>query len=133
MRVVLDTNVLVSALLKSTGAPAQVLEAVLEGRLVVVFDDRILEEYREVLARPKFARAIDPQAASAVIEFIVAAGERVTASGAAVTVVDPKDAAFIEVALTGGVDAIVTGNQKHFPANVGARVLSPAELIASLA
>jgi predicted nucleic acid-binding protein len=45
MRIVLDTNVLVSAFLNYSGAPAQVLTLVLAGELKLVFDRRILDEY----------------------------------------------------------------------------------------
>ena len=51
MRFVLDTNVLVAALLSPYGAPAAVLQVVLSGSAVVCFDARILSEYREVLRR----------------------------------------------------------------------------------
>ena len=53
-RVVLDTNVLVSALLNSFGAPGRVLDLVLAGELTVVYDDRVLAECRQVLHREKF-------------------------------------------------------------------------------
>jgi uncharacterized protein len=53
-RIVLDTNVLVSAFLNPSGAPSQVLTLVLAGELKLLFDRRILDEYAEVLARPRF-------------------------------------------------------------------------------
>lgn len=54
MKVVVDTNVMVSALLSPYGPAARVLDALLAGRLVLVFDDRILCEYEEVLGRRRF-------------------------------------------------------------------------------
>jgi uncharacterized protein len=54
MKVVLDTNILVSGLLQSKGNPAQVLELALAGALLVCHDASIVEEYREVLGRPRF-------------------------------------------------------------------------------
>jgi len=54
MKIVLDTNVLVSALLSPFGPPARVLDLILVGDLIPVFDDRILAEYRQVLARERF-------------------------------------------------------------------------------
>ena len=59
MRVVIDTNVLVSGLLKQGTPPAEVVADVLAGQLVPLYDHRILDEYREVLARPKFKLAAD--------------------------------------------------------------------------
>lgn len=102
-RIVLDTNVLVSAFLNPAGAPAQVLTLVLAGELRVLFDQRILDEYADVLARPRFE--IDPADAAEVLRQLKADGERVVASAGAVQVPDPDDAAFLEVALSGKADA----------------------------
>ena len=54
MRIVLDTNVLVSGLLNPDGAPGRLLDLILGGRLQILYDDRILGEYSDVLARPQF-------------------------------------------------------------------------------
>ncbi len=51
---VIDTNVLVSAMLKWNSIPGHVMELVFEGPIVPLLDERIVKEYREVLARPKF-------------------------------------------------------------------------------
>ncbi len=55
MRIVVDTNVLVSGLLNPYGSPGRILDLVLSGRIQVLYDDRILEEYQDVLARPQLA------------------------------------------------------------------------------
>lgn len=54
MLIVLDTNVLVSGLLKPFSAAGSILRSVAEGRIRVLYDARVLPEYREVLRRPKF-------------------------------------------------------------------------------
>ena len=54
MKVVLDTNIVVSGLLHSEGNPGQILALVLSGAVQICHDERILAEYREVLARPRF-------------------------------------------------------------------------------
>ena len=77
-RIVLDTNVLVSAFLNPTGAPAQVLTLLLAGELKLLVDERILAEYAEVLARPRFA--LDLAEVAEVTRQIEADGERVVAS-----------------------------------------------------
>lgn len=59
MKIVLDTKVLVSGLLSSQGAPAAVLRSLLAGDAAVCFDERILSEYRGVLARDKFGLDAD--------------------------------------------------------------------------
>jgi predicted nucleic acid-binding protein len=77
MLVVLDTNILVSAFLSAFGAPARVLDLVLTGDLRAAYDDRLMVEYREVLARPKFGFATEDVAT--VFAYLEAEGERVTA------------------------------------------------------
>jgi len=54
MIIVLDTNVLVSAILQPRGKPAAVLDLVLTSQVLLAYDRRIMMEYREVLHRPKF-------------------------------------------------------------------------------
>jgi putative PIN family toxin of toxin-antitoxin system len=129
MRIVVDTNVLVSGLLSPHGPPGRIVDGVVSEELVVLFDDRILDEYRDVLARPKFgfgARDIDD-----LLDQIVAAGEHVSASPLTVKLPDVDDLPFLEVAAAGKADALVTGNTKHFPrsARCGVVVLTPAQLI----
>ncbi len=129
MLVVLDTNILVSALLSPFGPPSRVLDLVLAGDLVAAFDDRILAEYREVLARPKFHFA--PEDVAAVFICLETAGEPVTARPLAATLPDPDDLPFLEVAAQ--TEAwLITGNADHFPVDVRgtARVLRPAEFLA---
>ncbi len=114
MRIVLDTNVLVSALLSPNGASAAVLQLILAGRVVLCFDARILSEYREVLRRPKFD--FDPQLVDELLEFLESEGELVASVPLRFTLPDPDDAMFLEVATAGEADHVVTGNLKHFPA-----------------
>ena len=53
MKIVLDTNVLVSGILSPNGPPAAVLRALLTERVTLCFDERIVSEYRDVLTRTK--------------------------------------------------------------------------------
>jgi uncharacterized protein len=129
VRIVLDTNVLVSALLSPAGAPAQVLTLLLAGDLVLLFDERILDEYRAVLTRARFS--FDAPKVDALLQQLETDGERVTAT-TTTTLPDPDDLPFIEVALSGRADALVTGNLKHFPENLGVPVLSPRALLAQV-
>lgn len=132
MRVVFDTNVLVSALLNPGRTPDLALSAARRAGVVSLVDDRIESEYREVLARPKF-RAVDPSRREALLAEVLATSERVTTrADHTFTLVDDDDRAFVEVALDGGADAVVTGNTKHYPTELGFAVLSPTELLARL-
>ncbi len=125
MKAVVDTNVLVSGLLKQGTPPAEVIADVVAGMLVVLYDRRILDEYRDVLARPKFA--IDPGKANAILEFIIGEGAEVPDARFAGQLPDPDDQAFADVASTGEADLLITGNPKHFPVGRALRVVTPRE------
>lgn len=128
MIVVLDTNVLVSALLSPFGPPARVLDLLLAGELGVAYDDRLLAEYRQVLARPRFG--FDAQAVADLLDYLVAAGQPVVARPLPVSLPDPADLPFLEVAPTAGA-VLITGNRRHFPPEARGEVqaLSPAEFV----
>lgn len=129
MRLVLDTNVLVSALLSPYRPPARVLDRLLEGSARLCYDTRIVGEYREVLARPKLG--FEEQATGALVDYLEATGELVAPQPLDLFLPDAADAMFLEVAATAQADCLVTGNLRHFPADrrQGVWVVSPAELI----
>jgi putative PIN family toxin of toxin-antitoxin system len=130
VRIVLDTNVLVSALLNPHGTPGRIIDLVLSGAVVVLFDDRILAEYRDVLARPKLR--ISPVESSYLLEFIETEGVLAPAPPLDVELPDPDDLPFVEVAAAAFADALVTGNARHFSPAVeilSMPILSPAEFI----
>lgn len=114
---VLDTNVLVSALLssKADAATVQVLERTLDGDLIPVFSDAILEEYDDVLHRRKFG--FDHDAVRVLLGFIERRGLRVDPSSTGTLLPDMKDIPFYEVVMDARADGafLVTGNLKHFP------------------
>lgn len=132
MRLVIDTNVFVAALLHPGRTPDRAVESVLTHGHVVLYDHRIVCEYRDVLARRKF-RTIDPARTAALLERVLAAGQDVGPGvQRGLALIDDDDRMFIEVALAGRADAIVTGNAKHFPQDLGVEVLTPAVLVARL-
>jgi len=131
MRIVLDTNVLVSGLLNPDGAPGRVVDLILGGLHHVLYDDRIIAEYLDVLARPQLK--ISHDLAKAVIGYIRLSGERVTAIPLPEDALpDPEDVAFLEVAISGEADILVTGNARHFPPQKrrGVKIESPAVFLA---
>ena len=129
MRVVLDTNVLVSGMLHAAGSPGRVLDAVFMGDFRAVCDDRILAEYREVLARPKFQ--FEPAHCERVLAYFLDSAERVVAPPLPVMLPDPDDRPFLEVAAHADA-TLITGNSRHFPSELrrGVSVLTPAEAVA---
>lgn len=116
---VIDTNVIVSALLKWNSVPGVVLQAVFNGFVVPVYNDEILNEYRNVLNRPKFGFSSEliSETISQMESFGVMENALETVAEA---MPDPKDIVFYSIALSHGKTAethLVTGNIKHFPAN----------------
>ncbi|NBB91021.1 MAG: putative toxin-antitoxin system toxin component, PIN family [Spirochaetes bacterium] len=128
MTIVLDTNVLVSGVLKPHSIPGSILNAILDERVAVLVDDRILSEYRDVLERPKFD--FPPSYIESVLEFFEHRGDHVTAPPVSERLADPTDLPFYEVAIAGVADFLVTGNGRHFPDRHF--VVSPKEFISIL-
>lgn len=132
MKVVLDTNVLVSGLLSPYGPRSQIVLMVASGTLTLYYDARLLTEYREVLLRPKFP--FEAEAVEALLDQITALGELVASEPLAKALPDPDDEPFLEVAVAASAEALVTGNIKHYPpeSRAGILVCSPAELVEHL-
>jgi putative PIN family toxin of toxin-antitoxin system len=128
-RIVLDTNVLVSGLLKPFSAPGEIVRLVAAGEIALAFDARILCEYRAVLARPAFPFL--PDEIAVLLEQIETAGLLTAAKPFPARLPDPDDEPFLAVALAADARALVTGNLRHFPAHLrlGVRVLSPGSFV----
>ena len=130
MRVVIDTNVLVSGIINPHGSPGRILDALLSETIVVLHDDRILREYRDVLLRPAFG--FQPTDVGNVLDFIEFAGEHVSTMPTDLILPDPTDLPFLEVAMAGLADALISGNGKHFKPTRGRHeiwVCAPAEFL----
>jgi putative PIN family toxin of toxin-antitoxin system len=114
---VIDTNVLVSALLSSHADAATVLIVgkIFSGEVIPLFSDEIIQEYNEVLRRKKFP--FSEATVRRLLQTIEKFGERVTPAQTGEVLPDMKDLPFYEVVIDKqNVDAyLVTGNMKHFP------------------
>lgn len=129
MRIVLDTNVLVSGLLSPFGPPGEIVRMVSAGAVTLCVDARVMAEYELVLLRAKFG--FDPDDVAALLDYIDFRCEVVAASPLVKRLPDPDDEPFLEVALTCRADCLVTGNIAHFPrdARVDALIVSPGEFM----
>lgn len=132
---VFDTNVLVSGALSPHGAPARLMDMLREGLICAAVNDRIWDEYEEVLRRPAFGfshRDVDV--------FLKRLRDRAVHAPSSqgrykiMALPDPDDAPFLECAAALGVP-LVTGNLKHFPRSAvrGVDVVSPAAYLRRLA
>ena len=131
MRIVLDANVLVSALLSPFGPPGEILRLVTAGAVGVCHDSRILGEYRQVLLRPAFPFRLAQ--VESLLDQIEADGVPVAAFPVSERLPGPDDEAFLAVALAGEADFLITGNLRHFPetSRQGVRVVSPRDFLNS--
>jgi putative PIN family toxin of toxin-antitoxin system len=113
LRVVLDTNVVVSAHLNAEGYERHVLDLVLAGKLQSAVSDAILEEYEGVLRRPKFG--IAPRHVGRSLRLLRNLAWVVRPRHRLEVTHDPADSRFLECADAFKADYLVTGNKRHFP------------------
>lgn len=127
---VIDTNVFVSALLtsKSDTATVQVLEAIMNGQIIPLYNEEIISEYEIVLNRPTFN--FSEEKVDRYINAIIQKGLLTSRIPSDMDFPDADDAVFYEVALSKEDAYVVTGNLKHFPRTP--IVVTPAEMIAIL-
>ncbi len=129
MRLVVDTNVIVSGILNPKGPPGKIVDAILEGAVTVVYSSRILSEYREVLNRKTFG--FSPEDIVAFLEAVENLGELVLPATSTIQLPDETDRPFLDAALDKRCP-ITTGNLKHFPSAAGTEILSPAKVLSRL-
>jgi len=129
MRVVLDTNVLVSAALKQKSMPGMAA-LVVERRGGLLKSLATEEQLFEVVARPYFASLIDPNT-QAWLKKLMAGAELVTITERIAACRDPKDDKFLELAVTGRADVIITGDRDLLALNPfrSIAIITPAEFV----
>lgn len=123
---VIDTNVLVSALLAShaDSATVMVMNAIVRGEIIPMYNEEILNEYEEVLNRKKFG--FSKSLINQYLSFFSSVGVSSDRVQSTEEFPDAKDVVFYEVALSKEDAFLVTGNTKHFPKTP--IVVSPAEM-----
>jgi putative PIN family toxin of toxin-antitoxin system len=114
LRLVIDTNIVVSAALKPDGLQRTVLLLALTRPARLYVSEAILEEYREVLIRPELR--IRKGLRNQLLQLIRTRSQIVRTTPRVHATSDPDDNKFIECADAARADYLVTGNQKHFPA-----------------
>ena len=124
---VIDTNVLVSALLspKNDSATVQVIEKVLKREITILYSDEILNEYTDVLNRKKF------NFSKATVDYLIDAiktfGILKNPSDSEIILPDMKDVPFYKIIVEDEESYLVTGNIKHFPKS--SRIITAREMI----
>ena len=112
MRAVIDTGVMVSALIRRAGTTGAVLRALREGRFTIIYTTEILVEIIEVLGREKMRVKyhIEPEDVSALVNLVRLRGELVVPTQSVRACRDPHDDKFLEAALAAQADCIVSGD-----------------------
>ena len=126
--VVIDTNVLISAVLKSHSLPGSIVELAFDGPIVPILNDAIEKEYREVLSRPKFH--LPENLIEDIISTFHDRAIYVDAEHLDVELPDPKDLVFYEVVMEERKEEdayLVTGNIRHFPGRPF--IVTPREML----
>ncbi len=125
---ILDTNVIVSAMLKAGSVPGQVTAQALTGDIIPVLNDEILAEYEDVLNRPKFR--FNKNAVKIFLDELRRRAVYTDAGAVAEELPDPKDVVFYAVLMEKRREEeayLVTGNLKHFP--VRTYIVTPHEML----
>ena len=132
MRSVLDTNVLVSALLTPAGVCDRIVRAAIEGEFAACVVQPILDEYADVLTRPRIN--LSQENVAKVLKFMREEALFFAIEAVSLNLPDPTDEIFLAAAITGKADFLVTGNLKHFPPPLrhGINVVSPAQFLKHL-
>lgn len=129
--VVIDTNILVSALLSTSKESTinRLLSHLWEGKIISLYNTEIISEYTEVLSRERFH--FDSKLVSALIKGVKRHGIESSRVPFDAPMPDEDDRVFYEVTLSKDNAYLVTGNQKHFPNTP--IVVTPAEMLEILA
>jgi putative PIN family toxin of toxin-antitoxin system len=130
-KVILDTNVIISAFLKAESNPALILALGLEGSLTVCLSETIWQEYQGVLRRKKF-QGLDQESIEKLLSVLkqqaLWVSPRISVN---ILSRDPTDNKFLECALESQADYLITGNTRHFPLKKfhDTRIINPRDFI----
>ncbi|MBI2332562.1 MAG: putative toxin-antitoxin system toxin component, PIN family [Chloroflexi bacterium] len=112
MRVAIDTNVLISAIIKPQNRMGLVIVHLRKGDYVLLYSEELLDELTEVLARPKLRKyGMNPEMVSAFIDIILAKGESVDLLTVLDVCRDPDDNLLLSLAVDGEADYVVSGDK----------------------
>lgn len=130
LRAVIDTNVLISGLIRPRGAVGRVLRGLRDGRLVAIASRPILEELVDVTSRPSIAgkHEISADDLETFLRLLVFRADIVRPEVAIRRCRDPADDMFLEAAVTGAADRLVTGDADLLEMGriEGTRIVTPA-------
>lgn len=130
LKIVIDTNVIVSAALHTESLPALLLSLALEDKARLFISPDLLSEYQSVLPRARFK--LDPKEIEGLMRKITQKATLVkTTEPLNVIKGDEKDNRILECALKAKANFIITGNKRHFPFEEfkGIKIVTPREFM----
>ena len=132
MRIVLDTNVLVSALLTAEGHSARIFRSVCDGSLTLVLSESLLAERHEVLLHPKIRRRLEAQSIDVtryleLLRFVAILVDTNVAAAPAIR--DPDDRELLAALIQGPADWLITGDQDLLALSADHPIIGPAEFV----
>jgi putative PIN family toxin of toxin-antitoxin system len=132
IRVVIDTNVVVSASLRDEGLPAAILDLAANKRILMCVSEAVLAEYKDVLNRPRLK--LTPKRIARSLAVVRKTSLRVKPTRTLTVVEDDEpDNRLLECAQAAGADYLVTGNIRHFPKAFGpTAIVTPKQFIDSI-
>lgn len=134
MRVVLDTNILISAVIRPKGRVGSILRRLRDGDFAMLYDERILNELTDVFNRPRIRDKYDlaEEDIRTILSLILLRGEAGECNELITVCRDPKDNQFLEVAVVGQAGAIVSGDNDLLALHPfrDIPILSPADFLA---
>jgi putative PIN family toxin of toxin-antitoxin system len=113
MRLVLDTNVLVSMLIRPGAKYLPLIDHIDSASVTILYSPETLSELIDVLGRDKFAKYTTREGIAAFVAWIAEMGELVTITREILLSPDPKDNKFLSLAVSGSADMIVSGDKDH--------------------
>ncbi len=125
---VIDTNVIVSSMLKSTSAPGRIVDHAIKGEIIPLLNEEILDEYKEVLLRNEFG--FEESDVYDLLDRLEEQAVFLDRTPSDELFQDPDDIIFFEIVLTARKSAdayLVTGNIKHYP--VKTFIVTPREML----
>lgn len=133
MKVVVDTNILISAIIKPDGAVGPVLILLRDGRYTILHAQSLLNELVDVLNRPRIRHKyrLTDEDIGTVIALILLRGEAVHPQREVTVCRDPRDDKFLEAAIAGNADTIVSGDSDVLSLNPfeGIPIISPRDFL----
>jgi putative PIN family toxin of toxin-antitoxin system len=125
MKIVLDTNIIVSAFINPKGTPGEIISLILAKKITICYDNKIFSEYMEILKNSKFN--FDNILVDEFLNFIKENGEYIIAVPQKIKFSDEDDKMFYDVYKSSDAYYIITGNKKHFPKEKN--IITPREYI----